>query len=502
MDLRRGSGRGPATVAVGRRILLGGDPRRDRRDRADDVRPVHGDRAVRPGARLLPGTPPRDRAARATSSRRPRPARSSAGRSPGSPAAVHAALGAPARSRSASTAPGPGALAGAARRRRCWPAERRPPGGSATSSMRSSRTGSPRSGRGRGAAGDAAGSRSNPTTARPIDGLVVANEVLDALPTHRVVGRGGGAPRGPGRARTGRRRSSTSRASRRRPASPPGSPPRIVLADGQRGRDLPRARRLGRARGRRASSRGVLLLIDYGHPAAELYDPAGDPPGRSRPTTATGSTTTRTVAIGRQDLTAHVDVTARRTGRRRRRARATSGRRPRRSSSPASASASCSSPSRPGRARPSRRYLETRSALVRMIDPARWAASGSWPSGAAWPDGTVAAGPRSDDAIPAAGRPTRANALLPRRVPGGDAPQVPGDGAHRRGADRELARALGAIRSPINLATDPRRRSRSPSGSRGAPGPQRSDPRRDPATRPRPAGRPALAPRWASGSPC
>lgn len=56
--------------------------------------------------------------------------------------------------------------------------------------------------------------------------------------------------------------------------------------------------------------RGVLLVIDYGHPAAELYDSAR----RAAGTLATylghqvGEDPYR--AIGRQDLTAHVDVTA------------------------------------------------------------------------------------------------------------------------------------------------------------------------------------------------
>ena len=94
-------------------------------------------------------------------------------------------------------------------------------------------------------------------------------------------------------------------------------------------------------------ARGVLLLIDYGHPAAELYDPkrraagtlatyrghrVGDDPYQS---------------IGRQDLTAHVDISA--VGRAAEaRASTTWRRRPRTRSWPASGSASCWSPSRPG----------------------------------------------------------------------------------------------------------------------------------------------------------
>jgi SAM-dependent MidA family methyltransferase len=64
------------------------------------------------------------------------------------------------------------------------------------------------------------------------------------------------------------------------------------------------------ARAAAGLARGVLLVIDYGHPATELYDPRRRPAG----TLATylghrvGDDPYR--SIGRQDLTAHVDVTA------------------------------------------------------------------------------------------------------------------------------------------------------------------------------------------------
>jgi SAM-dependent MidA family methyltransferase len=55
---------------------------------------------------------------------------------------------------------------------------------------------------------------------------------------------------------------------------------------------------------------GVLLLIDYGHPAAELYDPALRAAGTLAAYLRHQVHDDPYRAIGRQDLTAHVDVTA------------------------------------------------------------------------------------------------------------------------------------------------------------------------------------------------
>ena len=142
----------------------------------------------------------------------------------------------------------------------------------------------------------------------PVVGLVLANEVLDALPTHRVVVRGGRL--------------------------------REVLVDSIGGRfvdaeaDPTAAALAGRladegielAEGQRAEvclavddwvgsaaaglRRGLLLLIDSGHPATELYDPR-----RRRDGTLLAYLRQRAHDdpyrhVGRQDLTAHVDVTA------------------------------------------------------------------------------------------------------------------------------------------------------------------------------------------------
>ena len=56
-------------------------------------------------------------------------------------------------------------------------------------------------------------------------------------------------------------------------------------------------------------ARGLVLVLDYGHRAAELYDPARAG-GSLRAYAGHRAHADPFVAIGRQDLTAHVDVTA------------------------------------------------------------------------------------------------------------------------------------------------------------------------------------------------
>jgi SAM-dependent MidA family methyltransferase len=57
-------------------------------------------------------------------------------------------------------------------------------------------------------------------------------------------------------------------------------------------------------------SRGLLLLIDYGAPAAELYDPTRRRDGTLRAYVRHHVHDDPYRFVGRQDLTAHVDVTA------------------------------------------------------------------------------------------------------------------------------------------------------------------------------------------------
>ena len=107
-------------------------------------------------------------------------------------------------------------------------------------------------------------------------------------------------------------------------------------------------------------------------------------------------------------------------------------------------------------------YLEARSALVRMIDPAAMGRFRVLAFGRGLPPDGSRSGLRlptpSARARAATGRrtppgpPTRANALLPRVGPSDHAPLVRHVPEHRRGAGRELARALGANRSPIPLS--------------------------------------------------
>lgn len=207
-----------------------------------------------------------------------------------------------------------------------------------------------------------------PDDRRPIDGLVVANEVLDALPTHRVVVRAGTlrevlVDQGPGGELVDVEGEPSSPALAERLAAES-----IDLADGQRA-EICLALDDWIAAAAGSLRRGVLLLIDYGHPARELYDPRR----RAAGTLATylghevGDDPYR--AIGRQDITAHVDLTAVE------RAAVAAGLDPLGMTTQAellsrlgAGELLVAEQTRPGATLQS--YLEARSALVRMIDPA------------------------------------------------------------------------------------------------------------------------------------
>jgi SAM-dependent MidA family methyltransferase len=145
-------------------------------------------------------------------------------------------------------------------------------------------------------------------TDRPEAGAILANELLDALPVHRVEGGRDGrilerfvtiAPNDGLRERTG-------------PPSTPALQERldvesIRLEPGQVA-EVCLALDGWLAGAAATLERGELLLIDYGHPAAELYRP-------DRGSTLRAYHRHRVhadpfAAIGRQDLTAHVDLTA------------------------------------------------------------------------------------------------------------------------------------------------------------------------------------------------
>ena len=162
----------------------------------------------------------------------------------------------------------------------------------------------------------------------PIVGAVIANEVLDALPTHRVIG---------GAAADGGGETSASAGGRGEAGSTellevfvdwrdgafvdvPGPPSTAALGDrlaregvplqpGQRA-EICLAVDVWVARAARGLERGTALFIDYGYPATELYDPLRRPRGTLAAYLGQRAHEDPYRAVGRQDLTAHVDATA------------------------------------------------------------------------------------------------------------------------------------------------------------------------------------------------
>lgn len=142
----------------------------------------------------------------------------------------------------------------------------------------------------------------------PLIGMILANELLDALPVHRATVRGGEllelhvewrddwfsevalAPSTPDLA------SALTRVG-------------VELVEGQVAEVGLQAADWARGRGARLQ-RGLVMVIDYGHPARELYDPELRPAGllRTYHHHHVGDDPYR--FVGRQDLTAHVDWTA------------------------------------------------------------------------------------------------------------------------------------------------------------------------------------------------
>jgi SAM-dependent MidA family methyltransferase len=140
-------------------------------------------------------------------------------------------------------------------------------------------------------------------------GVVLANEVLDALPVHRVRRRGD---------RLMELMVAVGEDDELRETELPPTTPEpaqrlrdegIELRDGQTAEvclalDAWVAAAAGPLR------RGMLLLIDYGYPAAELYDPIRRTDGTLRSYVRHQVHDDPYRHIGRQDLTTHVDVTA------------------------------------------------------------------------------------------------------------------------------------------------------------------------------------------------
>jgi len=142
----------------------------------------------------------------------------------------------------------------------------------------------------------------------PIEGAVLANEVLDALPTHRVVMRDGTLREVLVGWAEGRFKDIEA------PPTTPALATRLAeegatLVDGQRAEICLEVDAFIED-ATQTLERGLLLAIDYGHPAHELYDPVRRRDGTLRAYVRHTVHDDPYRHVGRQDLTAHVDVTA------------------------------------------------------------------------------------------------------------------------------------------------------------------------------------------------
>lgn len=147
-----------------------------------------------------------------------------------------------------------------------------------------------------------------PAGDRPFEGVVLANEVLDALPVHRVGMREGRLLErfvgldGDRFVDAWGALSTPSLAARLVGAG-------ITLAEGQSA-EVCLALATWMTEAARHLERGQLLLIDYGSPAAALYDPVRRPHGTLRAYVRHRVHDDVYRHVGRQDLTAHIDITA------------------------------------------------------------------------------------------------------------------------------------------------------------------------------------------------
>ncbi len=145
---------------------------------------------------------------------------------------------------------------------------------------------------------------------RPFTGLVIANELLDALPVHRV------RQRGPAlrELAVDLDPSTGSLVEVEIEPTTPALGDRLTsedvrLVDGQTA-EICLELDAWLAGASAHLERGLVLLIDYGAPAAELYDPVRRRDGTLRAYVRHQVHDDPFAHVGRQDLTAHVDVTA------------------------------------------------------------------------------------------------------------------------------------------------------------------------------------------------
>lgn len=147
-----------------------------------------------------------------------------------------------------------------------------------------------------------------------IEGVVLGNEVLDALPVHRVVVRDGLLREVLVGSRKGafvdvESEPSTPGIAARFSAPGMTLAGGVTLAEGQRA-EVCLALEGWMVEVAVGLRRGALLLIDYGYPATELYDPIRRRDGTLRAYLRHRVHDDPYIHVGRQDLTAHVDVTA------------------------------------------------------------------------------------------------------------------------------------------------------------------------------------------------
>lgn len=147
-----------------------------------------------------------------------------------------------------------------------------------------------------------------PDDGSPIVGAVVANEVLDAIPTHRVVQRAGHLREILVSWLDGHFVDVES------DPTTPSLADRLAfegveLSEGQQA-EVCLAVDEWVATAAAGLERGILLLIDYGYPALELYEPGRRPRGTLAAYLRHRAHEDPYRAVGRQDLTAHIDVTA------------------------------------------------------------------------------------------------------------------------------------------------------------------------------------------------
>ena len=143
-------------------------------------------------------------------------------------------------------------------------------------------------------------------TDTPFSGLLLANELLDALPVHRLRVVGGELREVYVIWRHGWFADELGELSDPRLAAPLAG---LALAEGQALEVCPAAWAWAGAIGG-LLERGYALLIDYGYPAAELYDPTRRPEGTLKSYRAHLVASEPYRHVGRQDLTTHVDFSA------------------------------------------------------------------------------------------------------------------------------------------------------------------------------------------------